>query len=123
MRIYYGASDGVTCVADLSLASILQGLAMTPVTSTSPPSPPRFELGCNYWPRRSAMYMWRELDLGEVRADFAHMRDLGFRVVRLFLLTEDFLPAPMTVAKDKVAALVEVARIGARRADCPPYRR
>ena len=26
VRIYYGASDGVTCVADLSLASILQGL-------------------------------------------------------------------------------------------------
>ena len=71
----------------------------------------RFELGCNYWPKRSAMYMWRELDLGEVRTDFAHLRDLGFRVVRFFLLTEDFLPAPMTVAKDKVAQLVEVARL------------
>jgi len=56
------------------------------------------------------MYMWRALDLGEVRADFAHMRDLGMRVARLFLLTEDFLPAPMTVPKDKVAALVAVAR-------------
>ncbi len=83
---------------------------MTPMTSQSPPPPPRFELGCNYWPRGSAMYMWRELDLGEVRADFAHMRDLGIRVVRVFLLAEDFLPAPMTVPKDKVAALVEVAR-------------
>jgi predicted GH43/DUF377 family glycosyl hydrolase len=27
VRIYYGASDGVTCVADLSLASILAGIA------------------------------------------------------------------------------------------------
>lgn len=27
VRIYYGASDGVTCVADLSLATILAGLA------------------------------------------------------------------------------------------------
>jgi endo-1,4-beta-mannosidase len=70
-----------------------------------------FELGCNYWPRRTAMYMWRELDLGAVRDELAHMRDLGFRVVRFFLLTEDFLPAPMTVAKDKVAQLVQVARI------------
>ena len=70
----------------------------------------RFELGCNYWPRGSAMYMWRGLDLGEVRADFAHLRELGIRVVRIFLLTEDFLPAPMTVPQDKVAALVEVAR-------------
>jgi endo-1,4-beta-mannosidase len=57
------------------------------------------------------MYMWRELDLGEVRADLAHLCDIGFGVVRFFLLTEDFLPAPMTVQKDKVAQLVEIARI------------
>jgi beta-galactosidase len=57
------------------------------------------------------MYMWRELDLGAVREEMAHMRDLGFGVVRFFVLAEDFLPAPMTVAKDKVAELVEVARI------------
>jgi endo-1,4-beta-mannosidase len=72
---------------------------------------PRFELGCNYWPRRSAMYMWRELDLGEVRAELAHMRDLGFHVVRFFLLTEDFLPEPTRVASGMLARLVEVARI------------
>ena len=72
---------------------------------------PRFELGCNYWPQKSAMYMWRELDLGAVRAELAHMRDLGFHVVRFFLLTEDFLPEPDRVASDKVAQLVEVARI------------
>lgn len=74
---------------------------------------PRFELGCNYWPRQSAMYMWRELDLGAVRAELAHMRELGFHVVRFFLLTEDFLPEPDRVASDKVAQLVEVARIAA----------
>jgi endo-1,4-beta-mannosidase len=73
--------------------------------------PPRFELGCNYWPARSAMYMWRELDLGAVRAELAHMRDLGFSVVRFFLLTEDFLPERARVASDKLAQLVEVARI------------
>ena len=72
---------------------------------------PRFELGCNYWPRQSAMYMWRELDLGAVRAELAHMRDIGFEVVRFFLLTEDFLPDPQRVASDKVAQMVEVARI------------
>jgi endo-1,4-beta-mannosidase len=57
------------------------------------------------------MYMWRQLDLGAVRAEMAHLRDLGFGVVRFFLLTEDFLPGPMTVARDQVAQLVEVARI------------
>jgi endo-1,4-beta-mannosidase len=59
------------------------------------------------------MYMWRELDLGAVRAEFAHMRDMGFEVVRFFLLTEDFLPEALRVASDKIAQLVEVARIAA----------
>lgn len=54
--------------------------------------------------------MWRTLDLGEVRADFAQLRDLGIDVVRFFLLTEDFLPAPMTVPKPRLDDLVEVAR-------------
>ena len=72
-----------------------------------------FELGINYWPRRSAMWMWKELDLGEVRDEMAHIRALGFDVVRFFALTEDFLPAPMTVPANRVDALVAVARAAA----------
>jgi len=67
-----------------------------------------FELGVNYWPRRSAMYMWRELDIAEVRDDMAQMASIGFDVVRVFALTRDFLPRPMTVAPDMVARLEEV---------------
>ncbi|CAN5431199.1 hypothetical protein BH09MYX1_BH09MYX1_20080 [soil metagenome] len=70
-----------------------------------------FELGCNYWPRRSAMYMWRELDLGEIREDLAHMRAMGFSVVRFFLLLEDFLPAEMTLARDRISDVVAIARL------------
>ena len=69
------------------------------------------------------MYMWRELDLGEVRADFAHMRDLGVRVVRVFLLTEDFLPAPMTRPQGQGRRAGRGGARGARRSTCPPYRR
>ena len=69
-----------------------------------------FELGVNYWPRRRAMYMWREFDLGEVREDMSRIADLGFDVVRLLTLTEDFLPEPMTVDARMVARLVDVAR-------------
>ncbi|MGH7614643.1 MAG: glycoside hydrolase 5 family protein [Gemmatimonadales bacterium] len=69
-----------------------------------------FELGINYWPRRRAMYMWREFDLGEVREDMSRIADFQFDVVRLFTLTEDFLPAPMTVDARMVARLVDVAR-------------
>ncbi|HEU4747762.1 MAG TPA: cellulase family glycosylhydrolase, partial [Gemmatimonadaceae bacterium] len=69
-----------------------------------------FELGINYWPRRSAMYMWRELDIVEVRDEMAQIASLGFDVVRIFALTQDFLPAPNTVAADMVARLVDVVR-------------
>ncbi len=69
-----------------------------------------FELGINYWPRRSAMYMWRELDMVEVRDEMAQISALGFDVVRVFTMAQDFLPEPLTVAADMVAKLVEVAR-------------
>lgn len=68
-----------------------------------------FELGVNWWPVRRAMSMWKELDLGEVRAEMAHIADMGFDVVRFFALTEDFLPAPLEVASARVADLVAVA--------------
>ena len=68
-----------------------------------------FELGINYWPRRRAMYMWREFDLAEVREEMAQIADIGFDVVRLFALTQDFLPRPLTVAADMVDRLVDVA--------------
>jgi endo-1,4-beta-mannosidase len=70
-----------------------------------------FELGVNYWPRRRAMYMWRELDLAEVRDEMAQIADIGFDVVRVFALTQDFLPRPLTVAADMVKALVSVAEV------------
>lgn len=72
-----------------------------------------FELGINYWPRRSAMYMWRELDIGEVREDMAQIAGLGFDTVRVFTMAEDFLPEPLTVATDMVANLLEVVRAAA----------
>ncbi|MDP9111862.1 MAG: beta-galactosidase, partial [Candidatus Eremiobacteraeota bacterium] len=55
---------------------------------------PTFRMGINYWPRRSAMYMWERFDLGEIREDFARIRDLGMDVVRFFLLWEAFQSEP-----------------------------
>lgn len=70
-----------------------------------------FELGVNYWPRRRAMAMWRDLDLGEVKEDFAHIRDLGFGAVRFFCLTRDFMPSADRVASDHINGLVRVASL------------
>ena len=53
-----------------------------------------FTLGVNYWPRRSAMYMWERFDLGELREDFARIRSLGLPIVRFFIMWDDFQPAP-----------------------------
>lgn len=70
-----------------------------------------FELGVNYWPKRRAMYMWHDFDLGEVRDDFAQIADIGFDVVRIFALTQDFLPGPLSVAREMLGRLVEVLRV------------
>lgn len=70
---------------------------------------PGFELGLNYWPRRSAMYMWREFDLAEVRDEMTQIANMGFDVVRVFALTQDFLPRPFTVDTPMVRRLVDVA--------------
>ena len=56
------------------------------------------------------MYMWRELDIGEVREEMAQIAAIGFDVVRLFTLAQDFLPKPLCVAGDMVANLVSVVR-------------
>jgi endo-1,4-beta-mannosidase len=72
-----------------------------------------FELGINYWPRRRAMDMWRELDLAEIRDEMDHIADMGFDVVRLFALTRDFLPRPRVVDPSMIARLVEVVGVAA----------
>jgi len=49
-----------------------------------------FLLGVNYWPRRKAMSWWADFDPGEVREEFAMIRELGLTHVRIFLLWESF---------------------------------
>ncbi|HKJ39766.1 MAG TPA: cellulase family glycosylhydrolase, partial [Anaerolineales bacterium] len=72
-----------------------------------------FTLGVNYWPRKKAMYWWNDFDAGEVREEFAVIKDIGMNVVRLFLLWDDFQPEPNMVAKDKLNDLVKVTDIAA----------
>jgi endo-1,4-beta-mannosidase len=83
------------------------------VTAAPARPSPRFELGINWWPRRSAMYMWQELELAEVREEMAHMADMGFDVVRLFAMTRDFVPAALTVDAAMIGRLVDVVRAAA----------
>jgi endo-1,4-beta-mannosidase len=68
----------------------------------------RFALGVNYWPRRKAMYFWSAFDREEVRQEFRVISDLGLGWVRLFLLWDDFQPAPDVVSERSLDALASV---------------
>lgn len=72
-----------------------------------------FVLGVNYWPRRKAMYWWSDFDAGEVREEFALIRDLGLNVARIFLLWDDFQPTSDTVSSARLADLTTVCDIAA----------
>ena len=59
-----------------------------------------FPVGVNYWPRRKAMYWWRDFERDEVAEEFDVIAGLGLRLVRLFLLWEDFQPTPLAVSSE-----------------------
>jgi endo-1,4-beta-mannosidase len=69
----------------------------------------RFSLGVNYWPRRSAMAMWRRFDPGEIREDFARMAELGLDAVRFFVQRSDFQPDAHTIDPTMLARLETLA--------------
>lgn len=79
----------------------------------------RFSLGINYWPRRSAMYMWQRFDPGEIADDMTRIADLGFDTVRFFLRWPDFQPEPhrldrtMTARLERVMELIAAAGLRA----------
>jgi endo-1,4-beta-mannosidase len=72
-----------------------------------------FLLGVNYWPRRKAMYWWSQFDEGEVREEFQLISELGLKVVRLFLLWDDWQPLPDQVSASCLRNLVKTADIAA----------
>src|SRR6476661_8972280 len=72
-----------------------------------------FLLGVNYWPRRKAMYWWSDFDPGEVREEFALIRELGLHMARIFLLWDDFQPTPDRVAPARLTDLRTVCDIAA----------
>ena len=74
---------------------------------------PAFLLGVNYWPRRSAMYMWQRFDAAEIREDLARIADWGCDLVRFFLLWEDFQPEPGRcdrVMRDRLITFADAAQ-------------
>lgn len=74
-----------------------------------------FILGVNYWPQRKAMYWWSDFDAVEVQDEFDIIQDLGLDMVRIFLLWDDWQPAPNQVNLDALRSLEKVADAAATR--------
>ncbi len=71
--------------------------------------PDLFLLGVNYWPARSAMYWWRDFDKSALADDFDRIVETGLKIVRIFLLWEDFQPRTGRVSIPCLDHLVDVA--------------
>jgi hypothetical protein len=65
-------------------------------------------LGVNYWPQKTAMFMWREFDKAVMDQDVAIISGLGLSFIRIYLLWEDFQPTPKTVPAIMLDRLVEL---------------
>ena len=74
-----------------------------------------FPVGVNYWPRRKAMYWWKDFERDEVAEEFDVIAGLGLRLVRVFLLWEDFGPTPDSVSPEALDDLEIVADVAAER--------
>lgn len=74
-----------------------------------------FPVGVNYWPRRKAMYWWQDFERDEVAEEFDVIASLGLRLVRLFLMWEDFQPTPEAVATEALDHLEVVCDVAAER--------
>jgi len=66
-----------------------------------------FILGVNYWPQKTAMFMWREFDKDVIEEDMSIISGLDLSSIRIFLLWEDFQPAPKSVPAVMLDRLVE----------------
>ncbi len=72
-----------------------------------------FILGLNYLPRKKGLYWWSDFDAGEVQEEFSIIHELGLTVVRIFLLWDDFQPAPDEISASNLNNLITVCDIAA----------
>ena len=72
-----------------------------------------FVCGVNYWPRETGVHMWKEWDAKSIDVEFRQMAGLSLNACRVFLLWEDFQPAPDVISEEamaKFSELVEISR-------------
>jgi endo-1,4-beta-mannosidase len=72
-----------------------------------------FSTGINYWPIDKAMYWWRNFSCQELRSDFSQIAKYGMKLVRIFLLWEDFQPYPDLISRTALNHLSTTADLAA----------
>lgn len=75
----------------------------------------RFDVGINYWPARTGMRWWKDFSRAEIVADLDTMAGAGCASVRVFLLWEDFQPAPDRASASALRDLTTVADLAVER--------
>jgi endo-1,4-beta-mannosidase len=70
-----------------------------------------FVLGVNYWPKRKAMYWWKNFSTDEVRIEFEQIKELNLEAVRFSLLWEDFQPERYKIDVHQMNNLEKVLEI------------
>jgi hypothetical protein len=73
------------------------------------PASSPFLLGVNYWPAQSAMYWWQHFDKSLLGDDLSRIQETGMKILRIFMLWEDFQPRARKVSTPRLDHLVEVA--------------
>lgn len=67
-----------------------------------------YPVGVNYWPRSSAVWMWKKYDPDEIRKEFRLLRSMGLNCARVFINWEDLNPAPGVISEQNVGQIGEV---------------
>ncbi|HYW34245.1 MAG TPA: cellulase family glycosylhydrolase [Balneolaceae bacterium] len=75
---------------------------------------PFIPIGFNYWPTDTGVQCWKNFDIHEWEKAFKAMHKRGFNAVRMFLLWQDFQPAPDSVNRKDLEHLKEVSEAAAR---------
>lgn len=68
-------------------------------------------VGINYWPINTGINLWKSFDKKIISEDFSNLKDEGFKVIRIFLLWEDFQPLPRKISTKTFDNLVKVMEI------------
>lgn len=70
-----------------------------------------FIIGINYWPINTGINFWKSFDKGVIFEDFSKIKEIGLKVIRIFLIWEDFQPSHKKVSTKMIDNLIKVFEI------------